>query len=245
MNPALANSLWLAGCLPAYARFHRATKRVFHTQESILQRILGANAGTEFGRRHRFSSIHSAREYQQRVPLCDYDACSSGIERMACGEQYVLTTDTVRLFEPTSGSSSTEKWIPYTRSLQSEFQASIRAWIADLFLYDPRLLSGQAYWSVSPVTSPDRKTPSGIPIGFEEDASYIGCGQRRMVKALMAVPSGVRAIANMETFRYVTLLFLVRSRNLKLLSVWNPAFLSLLLARLEEWGDRIARDLGE
>ena len=243
MNPAFANSMWLAGCLPALARFHRATKRVCRTQESILRGILVSNASTEFGRRHGFSSIGSSRDYQQRVPLCDYDACSSAVKRIAAGEPNVLTSDPVRLFEPTSGSSSPEKWIPYNQTLESEFQAGIRAWIADLFLHDPRLLSGEAYWSVSPVTTPDRKTLAGIPIGFEEDVSYLGGGQKRMVNSVMAVPGAVRGIADMETFRYVTLLFLVRSRTLKLISVWNPAFLTLLVAPLQQRGEALARDL--
>jgi hypothetical protein len=243
MNPAVANSLWLAGCAPALARFHRATKRVAETQESILLRILAANADTEFGRARDFRSVRSAGEYQERVPLGDYEACSSQIKRMAGGEQNVLTSDPVHLFEPTSGSSSNEKWIPYTRKLQREFQVGINAWIADLFLHDPALLSGQAYWSVSPVAAGHRRTAAGIPIGFDEDAAYLGGWQRHIVQSLMAVPSAVRAISDMETFRYVTLLFLLRSRSLKIISVWNPTFLSLLVAPLQEWGDALARDL--
>ena len=243
MNPTVANSAWLAGCLPALAQFQRATKRVAHTQESILRRILQANAGSDFGRAHDFSFIRSTRDYQQRVPLCDYDECSPQVTRIASGAQNILTSDAVRLFEPTSGSSSAEKWIPYNRSLQREFQAGIRPWIADLFMHDPGLMSGQAYWSVSPAFSPDRKTPAGIPIGFEEDTSYLGGWQKRFVDAVMAVPSAVRGISDMATFRYVTLLFLIHSRNLKLISIWNPTFLSLLVAPLQEWGDALARDL--
>jgi hypothetical protein len=243
MNPTLANSVWLVGCLPALAHFERATKRVAQTQESILRQILSANADTEFGHAHDFASIRSAREYQPRVRLCDYDDCSAQIQRIAAGAQNVLTSDPVQLFEPTSGSSSAEKWIPYNRALRREFQVGIRAWIADLFVHDPSLLSGQAYWSVSPVLSSDRKTSAGIPIGFEEDASYLGGWQKRIVNSAMAVPSAVRGIADMATFRYVTLLFLIRSRNLKLISVWNPAFLSLLVAPLREYGDALAHDL--
>jgi hypothetical protein len=243
MNPALANSLWLAGCLPAFAQFHRATKRVAQTQQSILNRILSANAATEFGRAHGFSSIRSPREYQQRVPLSDYEAYSQHVARIAAGEKNILTSDPIRLFEPTSGSSSAEKWIPYNQTLQQEFQAGIRAWIVDLFLHDPSLLSGQSYWSVSPATSPNRETSAGIPIGFAEDAAYLGGWQKHLVNSLLAVPSSVRAIPDMETFRYVTLLFLVRSRNLKLISIWNPSFLSLLVAPLQEWGDALAYDL--
>lgn len=243
MNPTLANSAWLAGCLPAFAHFQRATKHVAGTQESILRRILHANAATEFGRAHGFASIRSARDYQQRVPLCDYDDCAPQVNRIAAGAQNVLTSDPVRLFEPTSGSSRAEKWIPYNRSLEREFQAGICAWIADLFVHDSSLLSGQAYWSVSPALAPNRKTSAGIPIGFEEDASYLGGWQKRFVNSVMAVPSAVRGIGDMAAFRYVTLLFLLRSRNLRLISVWNPSFLSLLVAPLQEQGDALAHDL--
>jgi hypothetical protein len=243
MKQAIANSLWLASCVPALARFHRATNYIAVTQESILRRILTANADTEFGRAHGFGSMRTAREYQRRVPLRDYDACAADIQRMARGERNVLTSGPVRLFEPTSGSSSAEKWIPYTSGLQREFQEGINAWIADLFLHDPALLCGQAYWSVSPATAGERKTAAGIPIGFDEDAAYLGGWQQRAVGSLMAVPSAVRAISDMETFRYVTLLFLIRSRNLKLISVWNPTFLSLLVAPLQEWGNLLAHDL--
>ena len=58
----------------------------------------------------------------------------------------------------------------------------------------------------------------------------------------MAVPSHVRFISDIETFRYAALLSLIRCHNLKLVSVWNPTFFSLLVDRLPEWGDRLARD---
>jgi hypothetical protein len=38
-------------------------------------------------------------------------------------------------------------------------------------------------------------------------------------------------------------LLLARSRDLRLISIWSPSFLSLLLDRLPEWGDRIVHDL--
>lgn len=59
----------------------------------------------------------------------------------------------------------------------------------------------------------------------------------------MAVPSHVRFLSDMEAFRYATLLFLIRVRCLKLVSVWNPTFLSLLVERLPEWSGQLARDL--
>lgn len=240
---ALANSLWLAGCLAEAGRFRGAVKRVEQEQQALLKRMLAANAETEFGRLHQFSSISCVREFQQRVPLRDYDGYQEWVGRVSTGSPNILTREPVRLLERTSGSSGAAKLIPYTASLQREFQRGIRCWIADLFLHDPELLSGQAYWSVSPATMAETRTSAGIPIGFEDDAAYVGGWQRRLVAAVMAVPSTLRKVSDMETFRYLTLLFLIRASKLKLISVWNPTFLTLLLDHLPEWGDELAHDL--
>jgi hypothetical protein len=240
---ALANSMWLAGCLSGSTRFHRAARKVEQEQAAILRCLLSANADTEFGRRHGFAAIRSVNEYRDRVPIRDYQGHREWIDRIAAGSPNVLTRERVRLFEPTSGSEGATKWIPYTASLQREFQRGIRAWIADLFLHYPGLLSGRAYWSVSPVTARNNATAGGIPIGFEDDTVYVGGWQRRLAQAVLAVPGHVRSITEMDAFRYTTLLHLIRARNLKLVSVWNPTFFSLLIDRLLEWGDELARDL--
>ncbi len=239
----VANSLWLAGCAAESARFRSATRRVAEEQHAILQRILDQNRDTEFARQHDFSSIRYVADYQQRVPLRDYDQHQQWIDRAASGVPNVLTKEKIRLFEPTSGSSGATKLIPYTASLRREFQRGIRAWIADLFLHTPALLGGQAYWSVSPVIETTRQTSGGIPIGFEDDSSYVGGWQRHLVNAVMALPAQVRLASDLDQFRYNSLLFLLRSRSLRLISVWNPSFLFLLLDRLPEWGDRMAHDL--
>jgi GH3 auxin-responsive promoter len=239
----IANTLWLAGCLPEAVRFRLATARVREEQEQLLRRLLRENADTEFGRRHGLSAIRSAGEYQQRVSLTTYDELRPLVDRVAEGVPNVLTRQPVHLMEPTSGSAGPTKLVPYTAALQQEFQRGIRPWIADLFVRHPRLANGQAYWSVSPVAASARRTPGGIPIGFEDDASYVGGWQQRLVRAVMAVPADIRRVSDMDAFRYLTLLALVRAANLRLVSVWHPTFLVLLVDRLPEWGDALAREL--
>ncbi len=240
---SVANSLWLAGCIPEHARFRRAVSRVEKEQESVLLRIVHENAGTEFGRSHGFSSIHSVAEYQRSVPTRNFDRFAAWVDRAAANEPNVLTREAVRLFEQTGGSTGATKLVPYTRSLQREFQRGIHAWVADLFLDDPGLLSGQAYWSVSPTLETRKRTSGGIAIGFDDDTSYVGGWQKRLVNAVMAVPSSVRLDSDIDVFRYRTLFFLVRAGNLRLISVWSPTFLSLLTEWLTEWGERIVYDL--
>src|SRR5205823_7561874 len=67
-----------------------------------------------------------------------------------------------------------------------------------------------SYWSISPVAPLQRKTTGNIPIGFADDAAYIGGWQQRLAQTVMAVPGTIRLISGMDAFRYVTLLFLLR-----------------------------------
>ena len=243
MIPIVANSLWLSACLPEYLRFRRAVSRVATTQAAVLHETISANADTEIGRLHRFRSIRSVRDFQQQVPLRSYDEYQDWITRIAEGGHRVLTREPVRLFEPTSGSTGASKLVPYTATLQRQFRRGIHAWIADLFLHHPQLLTGRAYWSISPAMTQARSTPGGIPIGFEEDSAYLGGWQQQLINDILAVPGILNRVQDVDAFRYLTLLLLVACRELKLISVWNPTFLSVLLEWLSEFGEEIARDL--
>ena len=239
MIATLANSAWLASCLPEYFRFRRALGQVGAEQRRMLRGILRKNQASAFGRRHGFSAIRTVRDYQSRVPLSDYNDYRAGVARIAEGDKGVLTCERVRLFEPTSGSSSPAKWIPYTASLQREFQRGIRAWVADMFLHDADLLHGAAYWSVSPAQVCEEVTPSGIPVGFADDSEYVSGLQQRLVQSVMAVPSSVRHSRTMAAFWYTTLSHLIRRRDLRVISVWNPSFLTQLADQLSVHGDRL------
>src|SRR6185295_6509440 len=61
--------------------------------------------------------------------------------------------------------------------------------------------------------------------------------------SVMAAPNAVKNISNIDSFRYITLLYLLRQPNLRLISVWNPTFLSLLLAPLPDWWDGLLGDI--
>ncbi len=242
LPPAFANGLWYLSCLREARNFRRALSDVAGTQERLLLATLKRNEATEYGRSHGFAKIRSADEYRERAPLTDYEDFAGAVERIGAGEKNVLTSEEVLLLEPTSGSTRATKLIPYTSSLQNEFGRGIAAWVWDLFSHDPRLMLGSAYWSITPAAHREERTPGGIPIGFEEDTEYLG-GLGTLLSRVMAVPSEVRQIDDIESFRYVTLLLLLRARSLALISVWNPTFLTLLMSRLPEWHPRLAHDL--
>lgn len=200
-----ANGLWLLGATPAAAAFDASLHRVAEVQEDLLLDILRRNARTPFGMAHRFGEIRSVRDYGQRVDVRTYDDADplSGI------------AGPVERLEKTSGSSGPAKLIPVTRTLRRQFHAAIAPWICGLFSTEPRAFAGEAYWSVSP--------------GAESDEELLGPLERRLVRAVQAVPSSVRLTADIESWRRETLAALLRCRNLSLISVWHPSFLQLLI----------------
>jgi hypothetical protein len=177
------------------------------------------------------------------VPLSTYDDYQTALQQISAGRAHVLTQEPVQLLEPTSGSTAASKLIPYTASLRAEFQRALAPWIVDLYSHEPRLLFGQAYWSVTPVTRRNERSSGGIPIGFEEDSEYFGRIQRHLIQSVLAVPPMIRLIEDVEAFRYVTLLFLLRRRSLALISIWNPTFLILLVERLSDWWSSLTDDI--
>jgi GH3 auxin-responsive promoter len=234
MKPStvIAGAAWMASNAGGYWRYRSALTDPAATQRAILAQYLRTNATTTFGRRHGFSDIHSIDAYQARVPLASYSDFSPSIEDISRGEAGVLTRDRVRMLALSSGSVSAAKRIPYTSGLQQEFRRAIAPWVLDLYLNHPALALGCSYWSITPVAMESRSAPGAVPVGFEEDSEYLGRAGKRLVDATLAVPGAVRFVRDMDTFRYVTLLFLLRRPDLSLVSVWHPTFLTLLLDAL-------------
>lgn len=237
------NTAWMFSCRRQANRFERATKCVASAQSKLLTGILSANKESQYGAHYQFAKIHTARDFQNAIPVVQYADLFSWIERAANGEPAVLTEEPIRMFEPTSGTSGGEKLIPYTASLQKQFQRGIAAWIANLFSRRPAIRKGRAYWSLSPMISPGRKTTAGIPIGFADDNAYLGRFTQWMSRQLMVAPPDLAKLTDPLEFKHRTLFYLVAAGDLSLISIWNPTFFSTIVSDLENQWERICDDL--
>lgn len=162
------------------------------------------------------ADLHRVAEVQ-RAMVGDLDTFRARHPIRKWEEQELLLDEPVERWEETSGSSGAKKRIPYTRTLRRQFERAIAPWIVNLFTTHPRAFAGEAYWSISP--------------GAESDEEILGPFQRRLVRAVQAVPPSVR-LTN-ENFREETLRHLTRCRTLSLISVWHPSFLDLLVGDLD------------
>jgi hypothetical protein len=258
---AITNSLWIASSLPAWRRFRNALQRPAEVQQEWLRHHLTRNAGSQFAREHKLATAQSYEEFSARVPLQDYESLEPWIKRLQCGEPRILTSETVTHLIPTSGSTGARKLIPFTAGLQRDFDCAIAPWICDLARQQPGIIGGPAYWSITPSSSdassqqgkrdalvanfdgftqpaPGAAQPpcgdeaSRPPIGFADDASYLGGVKGWLVRAALVRPNEPLPAADLDAFHRATLLALLRERELRLISVWHPSFLTLLLAAL-------------
>lgn len=244
----LANTLWLAGSLPAARRFATSLANPRLTQERLLRQMLRRDASSAFGEANDFRSVQNVSDFQRKVSLSSYEDFEPSIERIRRGERNVLTSERVTHLAPTSGSSGAAKDIPFTPSLQRGFTRAVSAWMTDLTRQRPRLLGGRAYWSITPVEVPNPIAPDAsrpgesrhpaIDTGFADDAEYLGGSSAWLVRRALAVPAEVRHVRETRAFWRLTLLALLRCRDLRLVSIWHPSYLELLVTEAESgWAE--------
>ncbi|RTQ50146.1 GH3 auxin-responsive promoter family protein [Hymenobacter gummosus] len=85
-------------------------------QQRILQELLQRGRATAFGRDHGLGGARTALEFQQRVPVRDYEALSPYFEQVKQGESSVLWPGKPLYLAKTSGTTSGTKYIPITQA---------------------------------------------------------------------------------------------------------------------------------
>ncbi|MDR0729294.1 MAG: GH3 auxin-responsive promoter family protein [Prevotellaceae bacterium] len=85
-------------------------------QQTIFKSLLRAGHTTQFGQQYHFASLSTIAQFQQRVPLHEYDRLKPYIDRMRQGQQQVLWNTPVRWFAQSSGTTADKsKFIPVSR----------------------------------------------------------------------------------------------------------------------------------
>ena len=236
------NTLWMLACKGSMNAFYDSTRQVKETQSHVLRQMIDANRDCAFGREHHFARVHDADEFRARVPVANYEDFEPWIDEICEGRGGVLTTESVQLLEPTSGSVSGRRLIPYTNSLKRQFRNGINPWIGDLYKSRPALCRGRAWWLVSPPAE-RQWTSGGLSIGFADDTQYLGLAARLATSRVLAVPPWIMKGVRPGDASYRTLLQLLTVQDLTLISVWSPTLLTNLVHLLQSSNARLVEDL--
>ena len=241
----ILNRLFIFFCKKSYKDFVsniKSKSKIRETQVKILLEILKTNKNTEYLKTFETGSqiLNAENEkeliekFQNKIPIVNYEDIKEFVEKEKSGENNVLLSDKIKLFELTSGSTSDVKYIPYTKKFLKSYMNGVFSWIYNLYQNNKRLFLGSSYWSVSPILKREAVTSGGIRVGIEDDTSYFDKVSAFFLNKLFTVPKEIKNIQNMEDFLLITAVFLLLSENLTMISVWSPSFLMILLDFIEK-----------
>ncbi|MDV6167735.1 GH3 auxin-responsive promoter family protein [Flavobacterium sp. DG1-102-2] len=98
---------------------HKSTQKwaqhPVETQQKVFEKLLAAAKATQFGKDHNFESINTYTDFAKQVPVRDYEALKSYVDKVVYGEEDILWPGKPLYFAKTSGTTSGAKYIPLTK----------------------------------------------------------------------------------------------------------------------------------
>lgn len=108
--------------LKLISAFDMMTKNPMAVQTKLLMELLEENKDTEYGKKYGFGEIKSIEEYQERVPVTEYDHYAEYIDRMSNdGERNLICANDPVWYNKTSGTVGVPKKIPYSQKTRDWF----------------------------------------------------------------------------------------------------------------------------
>ena len=90
-------------------------KNAEKNQEKLLLSLVDTAQKTLFGRTYDFENIKSVKNFQEKVPVADYEDLKPYIEKVKRGQRDILWIETPEYFAKTSGTTSGSKYIPISK----------------------------------------------------------------------------------------------------------------------------------
>ncbi|MGB5962106.1 MAG: GH3 auxin-responsive promoter family protein [Coleofasciculaceae cyanobacterium] len=234
-------SLLMAIASRTKANFVRKTKHTAKVQERFLLGLIKAHRHTELGQKYKFDQIKTIEQFRQQIPILPYSSYEPYLERIAQGEQNILTADQVVYLTLTSGSTGKKKMIPTTRKSQNAFRSATLISIG--FLNEALRSKGLQFGKLLVTNSSQiwGHTSAGIPYG------PASAGVLRMDKFIyeqfFANPYEAIQINDSAARHYVCLLFALREPLMRGMIANFPMLILRTCNYLEKYAENLIQDI--
>lgn len=221
----------------AYHAFSKQLAQAQAANRATLDQILTREQATEFGKKHHFETIRNSADpvgqYQANIPLSTYADYRTDIERMAEGQNKVLTHKKTTFFALTSGTTGKPKKIPMTSTTRKKgFECAIlmsgilnrmnRTANASIPALNLLSMAGVA-----------EKTAGGIPMGNATSGS-LSQTPETLLAALFTTPPEAMKIADQSTAHMLHLIFGLSNPKLKCIQATFAPYVVKLFDTLEK-----------
>jgi len=228
----------MSALAPKARAFEEATKDPIKHQKKVLFEYISRNKNTAYGKCYNFSGIKTVDDYQLQVPIVDCSILRSYMEKMTNGEQNILTADKPTYFACTSGTTGKPKYIPVTAYSRAKKAEVMKLWSYYIYKDYPEILDGKIFAIIDPEIK--GYTACGLPFGPENGHAYVNLPD--VIKRYYAIPYKLFYIQDYDS-RYYSMLRIVLEQDVTTLATLNPSCIIILCQKIEQWKDRIIRDI--
>ena len=225
----------------AARRFEVATEDPVGTQLTKLMEIVRRNQDTEYGREYRFADIHSVDDWRRLVPVISYEDIRERMDRVAEGAKNVFTAEDPVMFNQTSGTTGSAKYIPVTPTCKGrDHSDQMRTWIYHAYKKHHRLFAGKIVTLVSPAV--EGYTEAGIPYGSTSGEIYQN--MPKAVRGTYAIPYEVFLIKDYEA-KYYTVMRIAVASKISFVATANPSSILMMCEKAQDHADELIRDIAD
>ncbi len=221
--------------------FIQKTRQTDTVQEQFLRKLLFEYQNTELGRTYKIGEIKTIDQFRSRIPVLPYSSYEPLCDRIAKGEQNILTSDPVVYFNLTSGSTSKQKLIPVTKRFQNSLLQPNLTSIG--FLQEALKSQGRKFGKLLATNSVQLvgTTSGGIDYGTAS-VGILRMG-KFVYEQLFAHPYETLQPADSLARHYLCLLFALGNTNLRGIGANFPMLVLRICNYLELYTEDLIKDL--
>ena len=211
-------------------------------QINLLDRLLSKNQFTEYGKKYGFSNIHSYEEYQNSVPITEYNDYLPYIQRMMDGEENLIAADPVVYYATSSGTSGTPKYIPVSEEGKRQFSSYVGNVPFYYLMEQLRVQNHQAgpvcflpdfHWRTNPNGTLAGSISAHLAYNYWDDLESIATSPWKLQTLEEATPDAT----------YLKALFALRERNISLIFSTFTSILYEFLHLIEMNWEKLVHDI--
>ena len=222
-----------------YVPFVELTKNPKDHQWNLLKNILHRNKDTHFGRKHKFASIHSYKDFLNAIPINEYEDLRSYINQQEQTREPYLNSQQPVMYAQTSGTTGEPKNIPILNATIESYKHSQSLFSYTQYSFDTEVYSGNILAIISPDIEGNLST--GTPYGAISGLIYKS--MPALLRRSYLLPFEIFTVSDYEIKYYLICAFALKSENITLIATPNPSTILRLKDIIDTNFENLLRDI--
>ncbi len=222
-----------------YLPFIELTKNPKINQWNLLKNILHENKDTHFGSKHKFTSIHSYKDFQNAIPINEYEDLRSYINQQEQTGEPCLNSRQPVMYAQTSGTTGEPKNIPILNATIESYKHSQSLFSYTQYSFDTEVYAGNILAIISPDIEGNLST--GTPYGAISGLIYKS--MPALLRRSYLLPFEIFTVSDYEIKYYLICAFALKSENITLIATPNPSTILRLKDIIDTNFENLLRDI--